>query len=248
MGAPAPMHRAVRAQAGLELRLLLRNPESLIVTLGIPLAILVFFSVVDILPTGQDPVAFLVPGVLAISAMGTGLVAVAIQTAFERKYGVLKRLGASPLTRSGFLVSKALAVVAILAVQIVAILAVATVALGWQVQGTVVVAIVATLVGGFAFAAIGLWMAGSLKAELTLALSNAVFLGLLLVSGLAFESEAMPGPVRAVADLLPSGALGNVLRAALTSPGEVDLAAMAVVLAWGVGATAAAAATFTWEP
>ncbi len=248
MGAPAPMHQAVRAQAGLELRLLLRNPESLIVTLGIPLAILVFFSVVDILPTGQDPVAFLVPGVLAISAMGTGLVAVAIQTAFERKYGVLKRLGASPLTRSGFLVSKALAVVAILAVQIVAILAVATVALGWQVQGTVVVAIAATLVGGFAFAAIGLWMAGSLKAELTLALSNAVFLGLLLVSGLAFESEAMPPPVRAVADLLPSGALGNVLRAALTSPGEVDLGAMAVVLAWGVGATAAAAATFTWEP
>lgn len=248
MGAPAALHRAVTAQAGLELRLLLRNPESLLITLGIPLGILVFFSFVDILPTGDDPVAFLVPGVLAISAMGTGLVAVAIQTAFERKYGVLKRLGATPLTRLGYLLAKGLAVVAILAVQVVAILAIAVVLLGWQPDGAIVVAVVATLVGGFAFAAIGLWMAGSLKAELTLALSNAVFLLLVLVSGLAFDPEALPGPVATIAGLLPSGALGNVLRAALTAPGEVDVMGLAVVCGWGVVATLAAAATFTWEP
>lgn len=248
MGAPAALHRAVAAQAGLELRLLLRNPESLLVTLGIPLGILVFFSFVDILPTGDDPVAFLVPGVLAISAMGTGLVAVAIQTAFERKYGVLKRLGATPLTRLGYLLAKGLAVVAILAVQIVAILGIAVLLLGWQPDGAIVVAVAATLVGGFAFAAIGLWMAGSLKAELTLALSNAVFLLLVLVSGLAFDPNALPGPVAAIAGLLPSGALGNVLRAALAVPGEVDLMGLAVVCGWGVVATLAAAATFTWEP
>ena len=97
-----PLVAATLAQASLELKLLLRSGESLLATLGIPLGILVFFSVVDVLPTGEaDPADFLVPGVLAISVMATGLVAVAIQTAFERKYGVLKRLGGTPLPRGG---------------------------------------------------------------------------------------------------------------------------------------------------
>ncbi|HKJ56623.1 MAG TPA: ABC transporter permease [Nitriliruptoraceae bacterium] len=248
MGAPAPRHRAVRAQAGLELRLLLRNPESLLVTLGIPLGVLVFFSVVDILPVGDDPVAFLVPGVLVISSMGTGLVAVAIQTAFERKYGVLKRIGATPLTHTGYLMAKGLAVVAMVAFQVVAILAVAVLFLGWRTNGMVVVAVLGTLLGGFVFAAIGLWMAGSLKAEMTLALSNTLFLVLVLVSGLAFDPASLPGPVAAFAGLLPSGALGDVLRSALAVPGSVDVVGIVVVFAWGVVATVAAAATFSWEP
>lgn len=248
MGTPAPLHRSVLAQAELELRLLLRNPESLIVTLGIPLGALVFFSVVDILPTGGDPVAFLVPGVLAISAMATGLVVVAIQTGFERKYGVLKRLGATPLTRVGYLLAKGAAVTAVLAVQVVAILVVAAAGLGWQPAGTVVVAIVATLVGGFAFAAIGLAMAGALPAELTLALANAVFLVLLLVSGLAFDAERLPRALQAVAAVLPSAALGRVLRAALSPAAVVDLVGLGVVVAWGVAAALVAAVTFRWEP
>ncbi len=248
MGAPAPRHRAIRAQAGLELRLLLRNPESLLVTLGIPLGVLVFFSTVDILPTGDDPVAFLVPGVLVISSMGTGLVAVAIQTAFERKYGVLKRIGATPLHRSGYLMAKGLAVVVMVAVQVVAILAVAIVVLGWRTDGMVVVAILSTLLGGFVFAAIGLWMAGALKAELTLALSNTLFLVLVLVSGLAFDPATLPGPVASAAGLLPSGALGDVIRMALGPTGGIDVVGLMVVCAWGVGATVAAAVSFSWEP
>lgn len=227
---------------------MMRNPESLIVTLGVPLGILVFFSVVDVLPTGSDPVVFLVPGVLAISAMATGLVVVAIQTAFERKYGVLKRLGVSPMTRMGFLVSKGLAVLGTLTIQVVLVFAVAWLGLGWRPHGSLVVAVGATLVGGFCFAALGLLMAGALKAELALALSNAVFGALLLVSGLVFDPDTLPSSVAALATMLPSGALGEVLRAALSNPGRLDLAALCVLVAWGVAATLAAARTFRWEP
>ncbi len=247
MGTAASAPRTILAQATMELRLLVRNGESLIVTLGIPLGLLVFFSVVDVLPTDGDPVAFLVPGVLAISAMATGLVAVAIQTGFERKYGVLKRLGTTPLTRAGFVVAKALAMVVLLCGQVVAVLAVAVLGLGWQPGGSVVVAVVATLVGGFTFSALGLWMAGALKAELTLALSNALFLVLLLVSGLAFDPAALPAPIAAAGSLLPSGALGNVTRAALSSPSTVDGAGLLVVVAWGLVATVGAVRSFRWD-
>ncbi|MBY5161806.1 ABC transporter permease [Salsipaludibacter albus] len=247
MGAPAPRHRMVLAQARLELRLLVRNGESLVVTLGIPLGILVFFGFVDVLPTDGDPVAFLVPGVLAISAMATGLVALAIQTGFERKYGVLKRLGTSPLTRGSFVLAKALAMVVLLAVQVAATVAVAVLLLDWEPTGSLAVAVVATLVGGGVFAAIGLLMAGTLTAELTLALTNALFLVLLLVSGLAFDPDALPADVAAVGSLLPSGALGNVLRAALSSPATIDWSAAAVVVGWGVVATVAAVRSFRWD-
>lgn len=247
MGTAASAPRTILAQATMELRLLVRNGESLIVTLGIPLGLLVFFSVVDVLPTDGDPVAFLVPGVLAISAMATGLVAVAIQTGFERKYGVLKRLGTTPLTRAGFVVAKALAMVVLLCGQVVAVLAVAVLGLGWQPGGSVVVAVVATLLGGFTFSALGLWMAGALKAELTLALSNALFLVLLLVSGLAFDPAALPAPIAAAGSLLPSGALGNVTRAALSSPSTVDGAGLLVVVAWGLVATVGAVRSFRWD-
>jgi ABC-2 type transport system permease protein len=128
-----PVVRALAAQTQMELRLLMRSGESLLVTLGIPLGVLVFFSLVEVVPTGDvAAVDFLVPGVLAIATTATGLVAVAIQTAFERKYGVLKRLGGTPLPRSAFLAAKGFAVAGLLAMQTVLTVTVAVAVVGWQ--------------------------------------------------------------------------------------------------------------------
>lgn len=252
---PSPLPRAVLAQAVMELRLLWRSAESLVVTLGIPVGILVFFSVVDVLPTGEgDPAEFLVPGVLAISVMSTAFVAQAIQTAFERKYGVLKRLGGTPLPRSGFLAAKVLAVVAVLAVQTLLILGIARFGLGWQAAGGSVGLVLAGLVvGTFTFAALGLLLAGAASAEATLALANAIYLLLLLISGLAIDLDALPGPLAEFAVALPSGALGAVLREALgtatdTPPGGSAAVGMLVLAAWGVAAAVATARTFRWDP
>ncbi len=124
--------RRVRAQAGMELRLLARNGESLLVTLGIPVGLLVFFSLVDVLPSGgRRAVDFLVPGIIALSVMSTSLVSLAIATGFERSYLVLKRLGASPLRRGELVVAKALSVLTVEGVQVAVVLATGW-SLGWR--------------------------------------------------------------------------------------------------------------------
>lgn len=245
---PTPVVRAIVAQARMELRLLVRSAESLIITFGMPLGLLVFFGLVDVLPTGdRDAVSFLVPGMLALSIAATGLVAVAIQTAFERKYGVLKRLGTTPLSRSGFLVAKGLAVAVLLAVQCVLIVAIAVGALGWAPDGGALLVPALLVLGALAFTAMGLLLAGTLRAEGTLAASNAVFLVLLLISGVAFDAEALPDALAAVGLAAPLGALADALRQALDGEG-LALGAASVVAGWGLLAAAVAARRFRWEP
>lgn len=243
-----PLLRAVRAQAWMELKLLVRSGESLIITLGIPLGVLVFFSAVDVLPTGDGPaVDFLVPGVLAISVAGTGLVAVGIQTAFERKYGALKRLGGTPLPRGGFLAAKGLAVAALLGVQAALVVALAAGVLGWQPAGGAVAAPVAVLVGAVAFTALGLLFAGALRAEATLALTNATFLVLLVISGVTFDTAALPDTLATLGRALPLGALAAALRVALEG-GGFAWAPLAVTAGWALVAGVLASRTFRWEP
>lgn len=243
-----PTGRAILAQAQMELRLMVRSGESLLVTLGIPLGILLFFSSVDILPTGDgDPVTFLVPGVLAISVMSTAFVAQGIQTAFERKYGVLKRLGASPLTRSGFLVAKALSVAALLSIQTALIVAISVFGLDWSPGGGALAGVALGLViGTGTFTALGLLIAGTMRAEATLAIVNALYLVLMLVSGVMFEADALPGRLAGLGALLPSGALGEVLRTSLDG-GTIAWGALSLLGAWGVVAAAVASRRFRWD-
>lgn len=247
--------KKVFAQAAMELRLLVRASESLVITFGIPLGILMFFSSVDVLPTGDlAAVDFLVPGVLAISIAATGLVAVAIQTAFERKYGVLKRLGATPLTTTGFLSAKAVAVLALVGVQATLVLLLARFVLGWQMPvgtGGPVVAVVlligAIALGALACTSLGLLMAGTLRAEATLAATNALFLVLIVISGVAFAAEALPDALAAIGLILPLGALGQLLRSILVDA-TVDLGSAAVLAAWALVAMGAGRRWFRWEP
>lgn len=253
MATPRRTVAMVSAQAGMELRLLVRAAESLVVTFGIPLGILIFFSSVDVLPTGDlAPIAFLVPGVLAISIAATGLVAVAIQTAFERKYGVLKRLGSTPLTTTGFLAAKAVAVMALIAVQATLVFAVA-VPMGWRPPvGLATLTVAAATVGSLALGALactslGLLMAGTLRAEATLAASNALFLVLMVISGVAFDVAALPDALSAVGLLLPLGALGQLLRSILAE-GAVHAVSAAVLAGWSVLGLAAGHRWFRWEP
>jgi ABC-2 type transport system permease protein len=243
--------RAVLAQARLETRLLLRSSESLLITLGIPLGVLVFFSVVDVLPTGDsDAVTFLVPGVLALSATATGLVASAIQTAYERKSGALKLLGATPLGRPGFVMAKLASVLAILLVQTGLVMGLGLGLLGWRPDGGVIgvlVAVPTVLLVGLVMAALGLVLAGTLTAELTTAVSNALFLVLLMLGGVAVEQEVLPDALAAIGAATPLGAGVLTLRALLdgTAGAAAGLFSLAV---WGAFGTAIAVRSFRWEP
>ncbi len=242
--------RRIAAQTRMELRLLLRNGENLLVTLGIPVALLVFFSRVDVLDVGRDPVGFLLPGMLTVAVMGSAMVSLAIATGFERSYLVLKRLGATPLRRSELVTAKALSVLATLGLQVV-VLTLVALALGWRMEAANLVRAALLCAAGLglgaaAFAGIGLAMAGRLRALTTLALVNAVFVVLLLVSGVVFPLSSLPPALSGGARLLPSGALGVLLRSALSGQGDVA-APLAVVAAWAAAAPLAAAALFRWE-
>lgn len=239
--------RPLLAQTRAEVAMTLRRGESLLLTLGIPVLLLVFFSVVDVLPFETDePVDFLAPGILALAVMSTAMVSLAIATGFERSYGVLKRLGVTPLGRPALIAAKTLAIAAVELVQ-VAVLVPVALALGWRPEGNLVLALAAVLVATVAFAGLGLLMAGTLRAEVTLAGANGLYLVLLLLGGMVVPLSRLPGALRTVARVLPAAALSDALRGALSAGGSVPGGAWVVLLAWAVAAPVAAALTFRWE-
>ena len=234
------------AQTRVEMTLTLRRGESLLLVLGIPVLLLVFFSVVDVLPTGDaEPIDFLAPGILALAVMSTAMVSLGIATGFERSYGVLKRLGATPLGRPRLVAAKTAAVVLIEIVQLVVLVPVSY-ALGWAPGGRWALALAGVVVGTVAFAGLGLAMAGWLRGEVNLAAANALYLVLLLLGGMIFPLDELPSGLAQVAQLLPSAALAEVLRAALTT-GAAPLRAWLTLLAWAVVTPVVAARTFRWE-
>ena len=240
--------RAVAAQARVETALTLRRGESLLVTLGIPVGVLVFFGSIDLFETGyEEPLDFLVPGVLALAVMSTAMVSLGIATAFERRYGVLKRLGPTPLGRDALLVAKTVTVVGLEGIQ-AAVLVATGVALGWSLPGAggLLPAAAIMAAGTVAFAGLGLLMAGALRAEATLALANGLYLLLLLLGGMAFPLERLPGALEALARILPAAPLASCLRGALTGTG-VPAGELAVLAGWAVAAPLAAVRFFRWE-
>jgi ABC-2 type transport system permease protein len=241
--------RALRAQTAAEIRLTLRRGDSVLLAIGIPVGLLVFFSLVDVLPRPAGvvhSVQFLAPGILALAVMSTAMVSLGIATAFERQYGVLKRLGATPLGRPRLLAAKTLAILAVEVVQAV-VLVVVAVALGWRPGGDPALAVVAVILATVGFAGLGLLMAGTLRAEVTLAAANGLYLLLLLIGGMVFPLSSLPGPLASCARLLPSGALSQALHSTLTAGAPAAAEAWLVLVAWAVLTPLAAARTFRWE-
>ncbi|MFI6478080.1 ABC transporter permease [Nonomuraea sp. NPDC050663] len=237
----------VAAQAGAEIRAILRNGEQLLLTLIIPVLLLVGFSLAPLVDVGQSRrVDFLTPGVLALAIMSTAFTGQAIATGFERRYGVLKRLGATPLSRAGLLLAKTLAVLAVELLQVVVIIGVAL-ALGWRPAGSLLAAVPYLLLGTAAFSGLGLLMAGVLRAEATLAAANLVYLVLLGCGGVVFPLSVFPGGVERVLELLPISALTGGLRAVLMEGQGLALGPLAVLAAWTVVTLGLASRTFRWE-
>ncbi|WP_043628124.1 ABC transporter permease [Nonomuraea candida] len=243
----APFPRMVLAQAGAEIRAMLRNGEQLLLTLIIPVLLLTGFSLAPLIDVGAGPrVDFLTPGVLALAVMSTAFTGQAIATGFERRYGVLKRLGATPLTRGGLMMAKTAAVVGVEVIQAAVIVAVGL-ALGWRPQGSFLSAAVLIVLGTAAFSGLGLLMAGTLRAEATLAGANLVYLVLLGAGGVVFPLTKFPESVRPVLEALPISALTGGLRAVLAEGAALPLVPVAVLAAWAVLSLALVSRTFRWE-
>jgi len=238
----APRAKMIMAQAGLETRMLVRNGEQLLLTLVIPVLLLTAFSLDrHLVSEGTKPVNFLVPSMIALAVLSTAFTSQAIATGFERRYGVLKRLGATPLSRGG-LIGVELAQTAIL-------IAVGL-ALGWQPNagpGAAVWVALLVLVGTAAFSGLALLLAGTLRAEATLALANLVYLLLLGIGGIIFPLTKFPASAQPVLTLLPSGALSDGLHKVLQHGSGLPLRDLAVLAVWAVITITLAARLFRWE-
>jgi ABC-2 type transport system permease protein len=234
----------------METRLLLRNGEQLLLAVVIPLIVLIG-GVLAADHFGLDlphgAVDTLAPGVLALAVMSTSFTSLAITTGFERRYGVLKRLGASPLPRAGLLAGKigSLLVVELLQAAVIAAVAVL---LGWSPAVSAVGVLAAAcflLLGTAAFASLGLLLAGTLRAEATLAAANLVYL-LLLAGGAVVLPASSYGAAGGALQVLPSAALGTGMRTALLDGGFAGVPALVLAL-WAIIGGVLTSRTFTWE-
>jgi len=240
--------RTVLAQTRAELLLTARRGENILITVIVPILLLVFFASLGIVQSGtRRPVDFLLPGMLSLAVVATGMVSLGIATAYERYYGVLKRLGASPLPRGGLIVSKAISVLALEVVQVALLLLIAAAVYGWRPAGSPGTALLALLLGTAAFAGLGLAMAGTLRAETTLAGANGLYLVFLLLSDAVLPLSHLPGALQDLARALPAAALTDALRAALTAHAPFPGSELGILAVWAILTVAIAARTFKWE-
>jgi ABC-2 type transport system permease protein len=245
---PAAWHRSALAQTAVELRLTARRGENLLAIAVIPIAALVFFSTVAVLDVPSDPaVDWILPGTLALAVIASGLVNLGIATAYERSYGVLKRLGGSPLGRSGLIVAKLVSVGVVVVIQAIGLIATAAM-IGWRPGPDLspLLLVTALALGTATFTGLGLLLAGTLRAEATLALANGLFLVAILMGGILVPTSSLPPALATLADLMPAAALAELLRAALGQDAAAP-SSFVVLGVWGVAAVGLAARTFRWE-
>jgi ABC-2 type transport system permease protein len=237
----------IAAQAALETRMLLRNGEQLLLTVIIPTLLLVLFGTVDIVDTGEgEAVDFLAPGILALAVMSTAFTGQAIATGFERRYGVLKRLASSPLPRWGLMTAKTVSVLVTEVLQVILVTVIAF-ALGWSPHGSPLAVLLLLVLGTAAFSGLGLLMAGTLKAEATLAAANLVFLLLLVGGGVIVPLDKFPPAAQDLLALLPISALSDGLRDVLQHGAGMPWGNLGILAVWAVVGLAAAGKLFRWE-
>jgi len=229
-----------------ELTVMARNGEQLLLLVFIPVLVLVFFSRTDFLPIDeQSKVDFLMSGVLALAIMSTAMVSLGIATGFERSYGVLRRLGTTPLGTGRLVAAKVSAVLVIELVQFAILIGVGL-WLDWRPTATSLPTIVASLViGSAAFAGIGLTLAGRLRAEVNLAAQNGLYLLLLLLGGILLPNKELPNELQGFAALLPSKSLGDSLRDSFS--GDTATNSLVILAVWAVATCGIAALSFRWS-
>ena len=232
--------RRVWSQAVFDTRKALRNGENLLLTLVIPIGVLVLILKT---PFGGDrtPGQAMVAA-LSLAVLATAFTSQAIGTGFDRRYGVLRMLGLSPLGARGLLAARTAVSLLIIAVQAAVLVVLTGLLTGWWPTDPAAIAqaFLAILLGVWGYTAWALLIAGALRAEATLAVANAIFLLLMFGGGLAVPADSLPWA--GVAQWLPTGAMVDALQSA-----PLAWVPLLVLAAWGVVGTLLATRFFRWE-
>ena len=244
----APTVQQVFEQVKCELLLTARRGENVLITLIVPVVLLIFFTSLNLAPKiGGSTINFLLPGILALAIIAAGMVNLGIATAYERHYGVLKRLGSSPLSRSGLISAKVISILILELLQVIMLVGVAIALYGWRPAGSPLMALLTIVLGTVTFAGLGLAMAGALRAEITLAGANALYLVFLLIGGGLVPVSRLPVLLADFAQLLPATALTQALQATMTNGSSFPLTSLIVLAVWAVAILLVATRTFKWE-
>ena len=243
----APRGRMLAAQTVMEFKLLLRNGEQVLLSLLIPLLLMFFFNLPLLYSLGTPRrIDFVVPSIVTLAVMSAAFTGLAIGTGFERKYAVLKRLGATALPRSVLVSGKTLAVLLLEVVQIVLIAGFGF-ALAWHPHGDPALALLLVVLGTLAFGGLGLLVAGTLRAEVTLAAANLIWLVLMFAGGIAIPLDRFGTAGQDVLRYLPSAALSDGLHAVLQHGAGLPARDLLTLVVWAAVAVPAAARWFRWE-
>ena len=237
--------KALTAQLRWELTQTLRNGEQLLLVLVIPVIALIFFAKTSVINYNvDDRIDFVAPGALALATMATAMTSLGISTGFDRHYGVLKRLGTTPLGRGRMIAAKLAAAGVVIAGQIIVLGAVAY-ALGWRptISAGLPLAVAA---GAGAFGGIGLAFAGTLRGEVNLAASNGVFLILMLLGDMIVPLDSLGTPLEAIGSVLPAAPLAQQIRD-LTGSTPAPPVSVIVLGIWAVLSPLVAARVFRWD-
>ncbi|ALE92083.1 ABC transporter [Arthrobacter alpinus] len=246
-GRPASLSRRVLSQGKYEASTMLRNGEQLVLMIVMPLLGLIALAVTPILDgMGQSRINIATPGILALCALSTAFTGQGIATGFDRRYGVLRFMSTTPLGRTGLIAGKVIAVLAALVIQVVVISTVAAF-LGWRPEPAgVLLGIPLLVLGAITFTALGLLIAGTVRPEATLAITNLGWILFAALGGIVLPAATFSASMAGVVDWLPSGALGTLMRAALIE-GRLDVFAIVILLAWAVAGSVAATKWFKWN-
>jgi ABC-2 type transport system permease protein len=241
----APRRTVLARQIRMELLLTARRGEAVVLAMGVPLLVLLGAGLTHAtnLPT-DDRLGYVVPGVLALTVMSTAFTGQAITTGYERSYGVLKRLGASPLTRPGLLAAKTIAILCLVGVQLL-VLALVGVVVGWRPDlSEIVPALGITVLATAAYCGLALLLASLLKPETTTAVATLIYVLMLAAGGIMFAAPDL-GTVGWF--VLPLAAHAQALRDTLTDGASIPATIWLSLASWAAVTLSAAARRFRWE-
>jgi len=199
---------------------------------------------------GARYVDFLVPGLIGMNLMGSGLWGLGFTVVIARARKLLKRFAATPMRRSHYLLSFMLSRLIFLLLEVVAVVVFAWLAFGFTVRGSWFSLVLITILGGFTFSGIGMLVAARpTTIEGVSGLMNFIMLPMWLLSGTFFSSERFPQVFQPFIQALPLTALNNVLRSVMNEGATLtsNWIPISIMLAWCVVSFIIALKIFRWQ-
>jgi len=170
-------------------------------------------SVHSVDASGLKYIDFLVPGILAMTIMNSGMLGLASAFVSYRERGILRRIKATPFPLSSFIAARIVSQLLIAVVQAVILVSVGIVAVGLNINGNLIYALVIVIIGSLAFLSLGFVVASFARnQEAADSLANAVTFPMLFLGGVFFPTDAAPGVLQPIIRLLPLRYLADALR------------------------------------